>query len=105
MLQRWRLCNWLMDSWKVGGDGADKDNLRIDCRGQMPATLTTPNTIVDFWVQRILGRALPAEERQPLLDFIGGGVGPDDVLSSTQINERLRLLVGLIFMAPSFQWR
>jgi uncharacterized protein (DUF1800 family) len=58
MLQRWRMCNWLMDGWKVGGDGADKDNLRIDCSSQMPADVTTPSGIVDFWAQRILGRSL-----------------------------------------------
>lgn len=105
MLQRWRMCNWLMDGWKIGGDGADKDNLRIDCRSQMPADVTTPAGIVDFWAQRILGRSLSQEERQPLLDFIGGGVGADAALPVNQINDRLRFLVGLIFMSPSFQWR
>ena len=105
MLQRWRLCNWLVDGWKVGGDGADKDNLRIDCRGQMPASVNTATAIVDFWAQRLLGRGLPIDERQPLIDFMAGGRNPDNALPAAHIDERLRFLVGLIFMAPSFQWR
>lgn len=105
MLQRWRICNWLMDSWKVGGDGADKDNRRIDCRSQMPADITTSVAIVDFWAQRILGRDLPPDERQPIVDFMAAGRNPEGVLPANQIDERLRFLVGLIFMAPSFQWR
>lgn len=105
MLQRWRLCNWLIDGWKIGGDGADKDNLRIDCRSQMPASVNTATAIVDFWAQRLLGRGLPADERQPLIDFMAGGRGPESTLPAAHIDERLRFLVGLFFMAPSFQWR
>lgn len=105
MLQRWRMCNWLMDGWKVGGSGADKDDLRIDCSSQMPAEIATPVAIVDYWAQRILGRALPEDERQPLIDFMAAGRNPDNSLPASQINDRLRFLVGLIFMAPSFQWR
>ncbi|HAJ34490.1 MAG TPA: DUF1800 domain-containing protein [Chloroflexi bacterium] len=105
MLQRWRMCNWLMDGWKVGGSGEDKDNPRIDCRSQMPAEVTTPIAIVDYWAQRILGRNLPDDERQPLIDFMAAGRKPENSLPADQINDRLRFLVGLIFMAPSFQWR
>ena len=105
MLQRWRLCNWLIDSWKIGGVGADKDNLRIDCLSQMPASITTPVAIVDFWAQRVLGRALPADERQPIVDFMAAGRNQESSLPADQIKERLRFTVGLILMAPSFQWR
>ena len=105
MLQRWRMCNWLIDGWKIGGDGPDKDVLRIDCLGQMPVNVTTPGAIVDFWAQRVLGRNLPADERQPLIDFMAAGRNPDNSLPADQIEERLRFLVGLIFMAPAFQWR
>lgn len=105
MLQRWRICNWLIDSWKVGGDGEDKENRRIDCRSQMPADITTPIAIVDFWAQRILGRDLPPDERQPIIDFMAAGRNPEGDLPANQIDERLRFMVGLIFMAPSFQWR
>ena len=105
MLQRWRMCNWLLDSWKIGGDGADKDDLRIDCRSQMPADLLTPVAIVDYWIDRILGRPLPEEERAPIIAFMAAGRNPNGNLPPDQIDDRLRLMVGLILMAPAFQWR
>lgn len=105
MLQRWRTCNWLMDSWKIGGDGADKDKLRIDCRSQMPAGILTPTAIADFWIDRLLSRPMPAEEREAIVDFMAAGRNPANNLPEDQIAERLRFMVGLILMAPSFQWR
>jgi uncharacterized protein (DUF1800 family) len=105
MLQRWRLCNWLIDSWRYGGDGPNQDDLRINLTAQMPATVTTPEAIVDFWAQRILGRSLPPGERDPIVQFMASGRNPAYDLPAAEIAERLRFMVGLIFMAPSFQWR
>lgn len=105
MLQRWRFCNWLMDGWRVGGEGPDKETLRIDCRSQMPAHITSAAAIVEFWAQRLLGRSLPAAEREPLIEFMAGGRNPENSLPASQIDKQLRFLVGLFFMAPSFQWR
>lgn len=104
MLQRWRTCNWLIE-WAIGGDGADKDNHRLNLEPQMPASVQTPEAIVDFWSQRILGHKLPAAERQPIVDFMAFGRNPTYALPADQIAERLRYMVGLIFMSPSFQWR
>ncbi len=105
MLQRWRLCNWLIDGWRYGGDGPDKDNLRINLNAQMPPAYKTPEQIVDFWANRILGRALPPAERAPIVDFMAYGRNLGYELPAKDIEERLRFMVGLIFMAPSFQWR
>jgi uncharacterized protein (DUF1800 family) len=105
MLQRWRLCNWLIDGWRYGGDGPNKDDLRISLNAQMPAEYTTAESIVDFWALRILGRPLPPEERGPIVDFMAYGHSPSSGLPAEDIADRLRFMVGLIFMAPSFQWR
>ena len=105
LLQRWRLTNWLMDGWRIGGDGADRDNLRVDVTAQHPAALKTPIAIVDFWSQRILGRLLPPDERQEVIDFMAAGRNPDYDLPAEDITDRLRFMVGLIFMSPAFQWR
>ena len=105
MLQRWRFCNYLMDGWHYGGTGANKDDLRVNLDGQMPAAITTPEAIVDFWADRILGRPLPLDERQPIVDFMAAGRNPSYDLPAADIAERLRFMVGLIFMAPSFLWR
>ena len=105
LLQRWRLCNWLIDGWRYGGAGANKDDLRINLNAQMPPQYTTADSIVDFWAQRILGHALPPEERGPIVDFMAYGRSTSSGLSAQDIVDRLRFMVGLIFMAPSFQWR
>jgi hypothetical protein len=71
----------------------------------MPATITTPVEIADYWIDRLLGRPMPAIERQAIIDFMAAGRNPTSSLTDKQIDEQLRLMVGLIFNAPSFQWR
>lgn len=104
MLQRWRLINSLL-SWEIGGEGADKDDPRLVVEGKMPADATTPEEIVDWWSQYLLGYLLPAQERQQVVEFMAYGRGTDADLPAEQIDERLRWMVGLLLMAPSFQWR
>ena len=94
-----------MDGWRVGGDGPDLDNLRVDVTAQHPAAIKTPAAIVDYWSQRILGRLLPPDERQEAIDFMAAGRNPDYDLPDEDLADRLRFMVGLIFMSPSFQWR
>ncbi|MCL4863116.1 MAG: DUF1800 family protein, partial [Caldilineaceae bacterium] len=102
VLQRWRLCNWLID-WKYGGDGANKDDRRLPLNH--PADITTPTAIVDHWAQRLLGRALPENERQLLISFMAQGRQPGANLPPNEITDRVRYMAALIFMSPSFLWR
>lgn len=104
MVQRWRHVNRLF-SWRIGGEGADKDTYRLRPEKQMPTQYKTPNKIVDFWSARILGRLLPSSERQIIVDFMASGRNPDFDLPADQIADRLRQMVALICMSPSFQWR
>ena len=103
MLQRWRMCNWLLDSWTYGGTGANKDDLRLHFTN--PTPVKKPTAIVDFWSSTLLNRVLPDNERQPIIDFMASGHNPNFDLPDDQITERLPFMIGLIFMAPSFQWR
>lgn len=100
MLQRWRMVNWLMDGWKD-----ENDNLRINARAQTPGNRKTPAALVDYWANRILWRPLPPEEGAPILSFMAAGRNPDSDLPDEDINDRLRFMLGLILMSPSFQWR
>lgn len=104
MLQRWRHANWLFN-WRIGGEGADKETYRLLPETQTPGDRRTPNSLVDYWSQRILGRLLPANERQAVVDFMAAGRNPDFDLPAEQISDRLRQMVVLICMSPSFQWR
>jgi hypothetical protein len=104
MLQRWRHCNSLFN-WRIGGEGADAETYRIQPELQTPSDLITPTTLVDYWSVRILGGYLPANERQIVIDFMAAGHNPDYRLAAEEIAERLRHMVALICMSPSFQWR
>lgn len=105
MLQRWRHCNWLFN-WKIGGEGADAETFRLHPETKIPpANITTPAEYVDYWSHFILGRTLPEAERQPIIEFMAAGRNPDFDLPADQIAERLRHMVTLICMSPSFQWR
>jgi uncharacterized protein (DUF1800 family) len=98
LLQTWRLINYCIEGWI--------DLTSIDTVSQMPDTVRTPNAIVDYWIDRVLGRPLhPIENRVPLVEFIAQGRNPDFDLRPDQIAERLPRLVALIFMAPDFGWR
>ena len=102
MLQRWRFCNSMIE-WRYGGEGANKDDYRLAFTN--PSTVKTPNAIVDYWSERLSGRSLPDSERQPIVDFMANGRNPNFELPETDITDRLRYMIALIFMVPSFQWR
>lgn len=103
-LQRWRFVNDLL-GWKIGGDGEDKNDLRVDLVGVLPANVTTPNAIVDFWAERLMGRRLPDHERQEVAEFLAQGRAVESDLRPDQISARLYPTVALLLMTPSFQWR
>jgi uncharacterized protein (DUF1800 family) len=104
MLQRWRRVNSLV-RWTYGGDGANQNKARLDFYSQMPKNRKTPVEIANFWIQRILGRAMPDAERQTVVDFMAHGRNPEFELPADQIVERLPHMVSLIFLSPSFHWR
>ncbi len=80
----------------------------LDVVDQTPADVRTANELADFWIDRVLGRAMPAAERSELVEFMAQGHNPTYDLpidSDCDTQERLRSMVSLIFMSPSFLWR
>jgi len=102
-LQCWRFCNFAVD-WEYD-EGPMQDQRRLRFDEQMPSAVKTPIQIVDYWSNRILGRVLPPEEYQPIVDFMAFGRNPTQELPASDIEERLRYMIALIFMSPSFRWR
>ncbi len=102
MLQRWRMCNNLIE-WRYGGEGPNKDDKRLPLIN--PPGVKTPYALVDYWSERLVGIRLPDGERQPIVDFMASGRNPNFDLPEVDLTERLRYMIGLIFMVPSFQWR
>ena len=101
MVAAWRLVGWLIDF--ENGSGVHY----LDVVGQTPADVRTPNELVDHWIQAVLSRPMDPTDRQTLVEFMGQGINPDFDLDLSDENtaDRLRSLVGLIFMSPDFLWR
>lgn len=97
----WRFVNWLIDE-------EDNGIYRADVVAQTPDGIRSATALADFWILRILGRTAPEIERGEIIDFMAQGHNPDFDLpldSDDGTQERLRSMVGLICMSPSFLWR
>jgi len=98
----WRLMNWLIDVRN------DQDVFRLNVLDQTPHDVRTAIEIADFWIDRIFGYEIPALERDEIVDFMAQGHNPNFQLpldNDEDTQDRLRSMVGLIFMSPSFLWR
>jgi uncharacterized protein (DUF1800 family) len=104
MVRRWQLCEWIL-RWVYAEGHPQVGQYRARIKAQTPPELQTPTQLVDFWSQRILGYPLPTADHQTLVDFMARGQNANYALSVEQIAERLRPLVGMILMSPSFQLR
>ena len=107
MLQRWRMTNFLMDQWRYGGDGENQDDLRVDLFSQTPSRHPHAGG-----AGGLLGRSRPpagtaglASVRPDASAFMAAGRNPTYALPEADVVDRLRFMVGLLLMAPSFQWR
>jgi uncharacterized protein (DUF1800 family) len=97
----WRLCAWLVDFYN------SNDQAYLNILGQTPTSVRSANELADFWIDRILNRPMESAERQEIVDFMAQGFNPDFDLdfSDEDTKDRLRSMVGLIFMSPEFLWR
>lgn len=101
MVQRWRMFNWLLD-WR------EDDIYLVDVMALTNVVNPTPNNLVDFWLDRILGRTINPADRQEIVNFMAQGRNPDfdlPLASDTDIQHRLRMMVSLILNSPHFQER
>ncbi len=103
MLYGWNLTVGVVDNWW----NEDEEGRRavIDLRGQTPFELRTAASLADFWIARLLGRALPEDSRQAIIKVMAGDYSPDDELSDDDINWRLSSMAALILMTPEFRMR
>ncbi len=98
MLRRWNITAAVLENWL-------DPEISVDLLAQMPADLLTPNALVDWWIQRIMGREINAADRQEIVDFLAQGRNPDYDLPQAQRDELLPRAVQLICMTPDFQYR
>jgi uncharacterized protein (DUF1800 family) len=118
MLYRWRMFNSLLENSfynSSSGTGVQMDNATLI---SLMGGLNTPTTIADFWINRILNRAMDdPNHRMEVIKLMQGwdtgnnstSVKPvyaaDAVMTATDISNRLRRMIAVILMSPEFQWR
>ena len=99
----WRMANFFVQIYNE-----TTETHYFDLLGQTPAGVRSAQELVDFWGARILGRPLLSDESQSLVNFMAQGASPSADLpldDDWNTQERLRAMVALIFMSPSFLWR
>ncbi|MDA0244162.1 MAG: DUF1800 domain-containing protein [Chloroflexi bacterium] len=102
LVMRWRLFNWLVNLRDV--------NLvyYLPVLDDTPPTVRSANALVDFWTERLLGRAPDSDARQILVNFMAQTSDPDVdlvIVPEDGIHGRLRTLVALILQSPDFNQR
>jgi uncharacterized protein (DUF1800 family) len=109
MLKRWRFANALATR-EI--DHRTDSNTQIkygtdalpDIKAQTPVGLRTAAQLADFWINRLLGRAMASDvNRSQVVNLIAQGASANATLSTADIDERLPAAVGLILMSPDFQ--
>jgi uncharacterized protein (DUF1800 family) len=97
----WKLGNWLIDF------DDDNENFYLDIIGQTPGSARTANQLADYWIDRVYGRPMEPDDRTEIVEFMANGFNPDFDLDfgNPETTDRLRAMVGLLFMAPEFLWR
>lgn len=98
MLHRWNVTGALLENWL-------EPEVQVNLAGQMPSNRVTANQIVDWWIQRLFGRTIDADDRAEVVAFMAQGFHPDHDLPADQIADRLPSLVQLLCMTPDFQYR
>ncbi len=103
MLYGWNLTVGVVENWW----NEDEEGRRavIDLRAQTPPESRTAASLTDFWIARLLGRALPEDSRQAIIKVMAGDYAPDAELSDDDINWRLSSAVALVLMTPEFRMR
>lgn len=97
MMQRWRFVGYMFQDWV--------EDITVDVVSQTPPDLRTANALCDFWIDRLLGRAMNAQDRTEIVEFMAQGRNPEFALPRDQIDERLPSMVQLILMSPDWQYR
>ncbi len=107
----------IKEAWVASAPMIERWNLALALCGAspsfkprfLPASLTPPELtragqVVDYWIQRILGRPMLAADRATVVDFLTAGGSDGDSLS-TAMRGRLPETLALILDSPYFLWR
>lgn len=98
----WRVPNMLLSLRD------ETEQYYFDVQGVMPSDIRSANAIVDWWTTRMIGQVPPDAERAELVDLMAQGINPAYDLpldTDEEVQSRLRALVAVIAMSPSYLFR
>jgi uncharacterized protein (DUF1800 family) len=103
----WVSTNPIMSMWRFmiqAVEESDNDIRHLHIEASTPGNIRSAVALVDYWINRILGRPIPEGEREGLIDFMANGRSETmDTLwdSNSDAGRRLRYMVALILMSPT----
>jgi uncharacterized protein (DUF1800 family) len=100
LLYRWNMAVGVVENWM---NEEDATVIQVDLPAQTPTERRTAAELADYWIERLLGRALTAADRQVVVDFLAQEYAADEPLSDEHLQYWLPGMVELILMSPEFQ--
>jgi len=103
-LYGWNFITGVTENWMTDDQHPERI-LRVDLRAETPAELRSAAALVDYWLNRIYGRPLPAEMRLALIDFLRENASAEEELPEEHLNWRLSSTIALALMFPEMRLR
>ncbi len=100
----WINTGGLLSRWNFAllAAGNRAPRTHVDYRAVMNGvSLKSTGAVVDFWIDRLLHRAIPDADRQKLIDAVSAGAGANVPLEPARVPD----LVALILASPHFPYR
>jgi len=103
ILYRWNFAVGIAENWLDDDDQGRR--IRTDVYSQTPADLRTAESLADFWISRLLGRAMSESDRAATIAVMAQEYGAQDTLPDDHVQYVLPAMVEVILMSPDFQWK
>ncbi len=102
ILYRWNFAVGITENWL---DDEQGHVIRTDVYSQTPADLRTAEGLADFWINRILNRAMSESDRAAIIAVMAQEYGTQEQLPDDHVQYVLPAMVEVIIMSPDFQWK
>jgi uncharacterized protein (DUF1800 family) len=103
ILYRWNFAVGIAENWMDDEDA--RLTIRTDVYAQTPTELRTAESLADFWIPRLLGRAMSDSDREAVISVMAQEYAPDDELPEDHVQYVLPGMIEVIMMSPDFQWK
>ncbi len=103
ILYRWNFAVGIAENWLNDDDTGF--TIKTDVYNQTPAEIRTAEGLADFWIDRLLGRAMSDVDRNAVVAVMAQEFGIQEQLSEDHVRYVLPGMVEVILMSPDFQWK